>query len=87
MHRLMRSLDLDVPVNTGYVLNVEQWDGYPSAASFPMDNLGMPARIISGRARVMSCSSPELGDERESASSWQIMRDRLWKFVRGRRRR
>ena len=64
-------MNLDLPVNTGVKIQVEQFEDFPLAASFPVNDVRVPGyNYHLERKRILSLSAPELCDNRASPSSW-----------------
>ena len=81
IHRLTRNmmersvefqvLDLEVRENSLLTV-VEKYKDVPSAASFPVDEVQVPGyHCHLARKRILSLSSPQLYDERQSDVAWQ----------------
>ena len=69
-------------------MDVEKFDEFPSAASFPADDVDVPGyNYHLSRRRNMSFSSPVLCDDRQSQSAWQEWYGRMWRWGRKFRRR
>ena len=88
-YRLVETLDLDVRDGSEMAVNIEKYKDYPSAASFPEYDVGLPGtnnQFI--RRRLMSLSSPDICEVSESGSVLdRIRHSRLWRWGREFRRR
>ena len=88
LHRLSQSLDLDIPRTSALAIHVEQFEDFPSAASFPTEEIAVHGyNYHIARKRMLSLSSPALCDERGSQPAMDSWYNRLWKWGRGFRRR
>ena len=88
-YRLVETLDLDVREGSEMAVNIEMYKDYPSAASFPEYDVGLPGynyHLV--KKRLMSLSSPDLCEVSESGSVLdRIRHSRLWRWGREFRRR
>ena len=67
LHRLSQSLDLDIPRTSALAIHVEQFEDFPSAASFPTEEIAVHGyNYHIARKRMLSLSSPALCNERGS---------------------
>ena len=88
LHRLSQTLDIDVPMSSVLAVHVEQFEDFPSAASFPTEEVTVPGyHYHYVRKRMLSLSSPDLCDERGSRPALEAWYNRLWKWGREFRRR
>ena len=88
LHRISQTLDLDVTENAAMIVQVEQVVDYPSAASFPRDDVNVPGyHYHLARGRTLSLSSPDVCDDRDSLPAWRIWYSRLWSWGKEFRRR
>jgi hypothetical protein len=86
-YRLSQTLDFDIPVHSGVAVEVEKFEDFPSAASFPTEEVDVPGyNYHMSRRRVLSFSSPDLCDDRRSQSAWSHWYWRLWRWGREFRR-
>jgi hypothetical protein len=85
MFRISQTLDLEIPRSSATAIEVEQYVEHPSAASFPENDVEIPSyHYHLGRRRIISLSSPELGEEMTSDATW---RSRIWAWGKSYRRR
>ena len=86
--RLSQSLDFEIPRTSALAIHVEQFEDFPSAASFPTEDVTVPGyNYHTVRRRMISLSSPELCDERGSQPALESWYNRLWRWGREFRRR
>ena len=86
--RLSEALDLDTARSMSYFVEVEQYTEYPSAASFPKDDVMIPMYDYNlVQKRKLSLSSPDICDDQGSNSAWQVWGGRCWNWGRVFRRR
>ena len=88
-YRISEALDVAIPKGSEMAVTVEQFEDYPSAASFPNCDVGVPNyNYHLSRKRLQSLSAPDLCEQEETGSAWQRIRhSRLWKWGRTFRRR
>ena len=68
LSRISQTMNLELRPMT---IEVEQYTEFPSAASFPVNDVEIPCyHYHLGRGRVLSISSPELREERISEATW-----------------
>ena len=88
IRRISEVLNLEVREDSLLTVQVEKYKDVPSAASFPVDEVQVPGfHCHLARKRILSLSSPQLCDERQSDIAWQSWYGRLWKWGREFRRR
>ena len=88
LHSLSQSLGFDIPRTSVLAIQVEQFEDFPSAASFPTADVAVPGyHYHIARRRMLSLSSPELCDEGGSQLAMESWYNRLWRWGREFRRR